>query len=190
MLPTTVQIDTVVSEMFSENAFIVRLEDRSDCLVVDPGLEPGGILDVLARHELVPDAILNTHGHADHIAGNESLKLRFPTSKLIIGAGDAPKLTDCEQNLSAQYGIFITSPEADILVHEGDTPSFAGFDLEVLETPGHSAGHVVFVWKGAEPWIVFGGDVLFAGSVGRTDFPDGSMNQLVDSIQKIPDRAL
>ncbi|HAY83101.1 MAG TPA: MBL fold metallo-hydrolase [Planctomycetaceae bacterium] len=182
MLPNTVQIDTVVSEMFSENTFIAHLPGRTDCIVIDPGLEPIPILEVLEKHQLEPAAILNTHGHADHIAGNATLKKRFPDSPLAIGAGDADKLTDAEQNLSAQYGMPIISPAADLLLHEGETLSFAGFDLEVLETPGHSCGHIVFVWKGAEPWIVFGGDVLFAGSIGRTDFPDGSMQQLVHSI--------
>lgn len=182
MLPTNVQIDTVVSEMFQENTFIARLPERTDCIVIDPGLEPGPILDLLETQQLDLAAILNTHGHADHIAGNGSLKQRFPSSPLAIGADDAVKLTDAHQNLSAQYGIPIISPEADLLLHEGDSPSFAGFDLEVLDTPGHSCGHIVFIWKGADPWIVFGGDVLFAGSIGRTDFPDGSMQQLVNSI--------
>lgn len=194
MLPPNVQIHTVVSEMFSENTFVARLPERNDCIVIDPGLEPGRILDVLDSHQLDLAAILNTHGHADHIAGNGALKQRFPNSPLAIGADDAAKLTDAHQNLSAQYGIPIISPEADFLLSEGDSPQYAGFELEVLETPGHSCGHIVFVWKGSDPWIVFGGDVLFAGSIGRTDFPDGSMEQLVHSIHQklflLPDETI
>jgi glyoxylase-like metal-dependent hydrolase (beta-lactamase superfamily II) len=101
----------------------------------------------------------------------------------MIGAGDAAKLTDPNGNLSAQYGLPITSPPADRLLREGDKVSLAGIELDVLETPGHSAGHIVFVWKEPTPWVVFGGDVLFQGSIGRSDFPDGSFEELAASIR-------
>jgi glyoxylase-like metal-dependent hydrolase (beta-lactamase superfamily II) len=103
---------------------------------------------------------------------------------LIIGQGDADKLTDPYKNLSASLGVPIVSPPADRLVNEGDTLELAGMTLEVLEMPGHSVGHVVFVWRGAAPWVVFAGDVLFQGSIGRTDFPDSSTSQLIDGIHR------
>jgi hydroxyacylglutathione hydrolase len=177
------RIGVVVSQPFAENTYLAHLEGSIDCLIIDPGTEPMPIFEFLTQHRLTPKAILNTHGHADHIAGNEPLKRCFPDCPLVIGAGDAPKLLDAELNLSAAYGLPMTSPPADVLVREGETYSAAGFDLEVRETPGHSAGHVVFIWKGT-PWLVFGGDVLFQGSVGRTDFPDGDAEQLFDSIHQ------
>lgn len=178
------EIGVIESPMFAENCYIAHLQGRSDCLVFDPGLDPGEILAYLDERRLTPAAILNTHGHADHIAGNGTLKDRFPDVPLMIGAGDASKLTDPMENLSGQYGLPFTSPPADRLLHEGDVLHLAGMALEVFDTPGHSRGHIVFVWKEPEPWIVFGGDVLFAGSVGRTDFPDGDMAQLADSIRR------
>ena len=78
----------------------------------------------------------------------------------------------------------MVSPPADRTVREGDVLELAGMKLEVWETPGHSAGHVVFVAREAQPVRVFGGDVLFAGSIGRTDFPDGSWDQLRKSIHE------
>lgn len=176
------EIGVVESRLFAENCYLVHLEGRRDCLVIDPGLDPGDILDWIDERRLVPAAILNTHGHADHIAGNNALKERWPNVPLLIGRGDAPKLTDPEGNLSAAYGLPFTSVPADRLLQEGDRVQLAGLELEVLDTPGHSSGHIVFVWKDPSPWIVFGGDVLFAGGVGRTDFPDGDFNQLVSSI--------
>lgn len=188
------KIAVVVSQPFAENTYLAQLEGRHDCLVIDPGTEPQPILEYLAENRLTPAAILNTHGHGDHIAGNEALKACYPECPLVIGAGDAPKLADAELNLSAAYGLAMTSPPADLLVREGDIYSAAGFDLEVRETPGHSAGHVVFIWKGGAPWIVFGGDVLFQGSVGRSDFPDGNARQLTASIKEklftLPDDTL
>ena len=178
------KLQTVVSQPFGENTFIAHLDGRSDCLVVDPGLEPEKILSYLDQQGLTPAALLLTHGHADHIGGNETLKQRWPDCPLVIGAGDAAKLTDARLNLSAAFGVPITSPPADVLVREGDAYQAAGFDLRVLEIPGHSVGHVVFVWEGHSPPCVFGGDVLFAGSIGRTDFPDGDHGLLLAGIRQ------
>ncbi|MEX2186898.1 MAG: MBL fold metallo-hydrolase [Pirellulales bacterium] len=177
-----VSIETITSQLFEENCYILSIAGRTDCLVVDPGLEPGRILDHLEQRGLAPAAILNTHGHCDHIAGNGALKRRFPDAPIVIGHGDAIKLTDARQNLSAEYGVPIVSPAADQLVAEGDQISFAGFTLAVREIPGHSIGHVVFIWNEATPIVVLGGDVLFAGSIGRTDLPDGSFEQLAAGI--------
>lgn len=152
-------------------------------MVVDPGLEPGRILAVMRDAGLEPAAILCTHGHADHIAGNAALKKAFPQVPLIIGEGDAPKLIDPDLNLSALFSAPLVSPPADRVVRHGDSVQAAGMSFQVLETPGHSSGHVVFLYKGQEPWVVFGGDVLFQGSVGRTDFPDGDTDLLFASIR-------
>src|SRR5205085_7789638 len=105
---------------------------------------------------------------ADHIGGNEALKQAYPDAPLVIGRDEARLLTDADANMSAPFGMPIVSPPADRLVQEGDVLDFAGIPLEVLEIPGHSPGHVVFVHR-ATPLVIFGGDVLFRGSVGRTD---------------------
>jgi glyoxylase-like metal-dependent hydrolase (beta-lactamase superfamily II) len=173
----------VVSAPFDENTYVIWRKGRQDCLVVDPGFEPEQILGLLDENKLVPAAILNTHGHSDHIAGNGALKERWPDCPLIIGHGDAAKLTDAQLNLSARYGRAITSPPADRTVRAGDRVSAAGFDLEVREIPGHSAGHVVYVWKDNTPNVAFVGDVIFLGSVGRADFYDGDFDQLAAGIR-------
>lgn len=170
------QIHTLVSMPFAENTYVVWRPERSDALVVDPGLEPEMILDFLTEQQLTPTAILNTHGHGDHIGGNAAMKAAFPDVPLIIGLNEAHLLTDAEANLSAAYGMPITSPAADQLVREGEVLDFAGIRLEVLEVPGHSPGHVVFVHRD-KPSIVLGGDVLFREGIGRYDFPgcDGQL---------------
>ncbi len=175
-------IHTIVSSPFDENTYVVWREGRQDCLVIDAGLEPELILDFLETQGLSVGALLNTHGHADHIGGNEAIKQAFPQAPLIIGAGDAVMLTDAFANLSAFFGMPVVSPPADQTVQEGETLDLAGVRLEVLAIPGHSPGHVVFVVR-EQPLVVFGGDVLFRESIGRSDFPNGNGPLLVHGIQ-------
>jgi hydroxyacylglutathione hydrolase len=174
----TLIVASVESLPFNENTYIVHLPGRKDCIVIDPGFEPDSISDYLDEHSLTPAAILCTHGHSDHIAGNNALKQRWPECPLVIGEGDAEKLVNPQLNLSASFGFALTSPAADRTLKEGDRFPAAGIEFDVHEAPGHSIGHILLVCKQTEPWQVFGGDVLFAGSVGRTDFPDGNFETL------------
>jgi glyoxylase-like metal-dependent hydrolase (beta-lactamase superfamily II) len=187
------RIRTVVSAPFDENTYIVGKESEREVVVIDPGFEPEQILEVIESEDLRVVAILNTHGHPDHIAGNSAMKEAFPEAPLIIGQGDAALLTDAELNLSAAFGIPVTSPPADQLVSEGDRIPVAKLNLEVREIPGHSPGHVVFVLEGPVA-RVFGGDVLFRGSVGRTDFPGGNFERLARGIRQklwsLPDETI
>lgn len=176
------QIQTIVSMPFAENTYVAWRDGSREAVVLDPGTEPDAILQFLAEQGLTPVAILNTHGHSDHIAGNVDLKAKYPEAPLIIGIGDAPMLEDPDLNLSRPFGFEVVSPSADQLVREGDTLSFAGLTLDILDIPGHSPGHIVFVVRGEG--IVFGGDVLFRGSIGRTDFPNGSFDMLAKGIRK------
>jgi glyoxylase-like metal-dependent hydrolase (beta-lactamase superfamily II) len=173
---------TIESMPFAENTYVVGRPGQPDAVVIDPGFEPEAILQRLRDEGLSVRLILNTHGHVDHIAGNAALKDAFPDAPLLIGAGDSPMLTDPWRNLSGLSGVAVTSPPADRLLAEGDVVEAAGLRLEILAIPGHSPGHVVFVLRD-DPPVVFGGDVLFRGSIGRTDFPGGDLDQLLSGIR-------
>jgi hydroxyacylglutathione hydrolase len=183
MSATRYVIEPIVSAPFDQVAYVLWRDGGTEALVVDPGFDTDAIDAILGRRRLRLAAILNTHGHADHIAGNAALKSAHPDAPLVIGRNEARLLTDPDANLSRPFGLPLTSPAADRLVTEGETLDLAGFTLKVAEIPGHSPGSVVFLASDERPPFVIGGDVLFAGSVGRTDLPGGSARTLCDGIR-------
>lgn len=176
-------IDVVVSQPFEENSYIVHRPGGKSCFVIDPGFEPEEIIGRIQEGKLELEAILLTHGHADHIAGCAAMKEAYPDAPIMIGADEARMLTDPLMNLSALGGMSVTSPPADLLVHDGQIVEVLGLSWEVRSIPGHSPGHVVYVWHEGGPKIVFGGDVLFQGSIGRFDFPGSDGKKLLDGIK-------
>lgn len=176
-------IEPVESAPFAQISYVLWAGGKDEALVVDPGFDPGAILEVLGRENLRLAGILNTHGHADHIAGNAAMKQAFPDAPLVVGRNEAAMLGDADANLSSQYGLALTSPPPDRLLADGEQFELAGLTFEVREIPGHSPGSVVFVCRQFDPPFVFGGDVLFSGSVGRTDFPGGSAERLFAGIR-------
>ena len=193
-MANTPTIIPIVSDPFQENSYLAFFEESEECLIFDPGLEPKKILAEVDSRNLQPVAIICTHGHSDHIAGNAAMKERWPECPLIIGKGDEEKLTDPVGNLSALFQGEVISPLADQTVVEGEVLELAGFRLEIRETPGHSTGHIVLVALDLDPIHVFSGDMLFYGGIGRTDFPGGSFEVLrqsiVEKLYTLPDETV
>ncbi|MBI9073796.1 MAG: MBL fold metallo-hydrolase [Desulfatibacillum sp.] len=161
------------------NCFIVGCDKTKEAVVIDPGGDADKILMTLAQHKLTLKAILNTHGHFDHVEGNKGVK-DASGADIYIHEEDAPML-QMVSSLAASFGLSMeNSPPADKFLKEGDKISFGEESLEVVHTPGHSPGGVSFV----APGVVFVGDTLFAGSIGRTDLPGGSENQLIEAVKK------
>lgn len=177
--------DVIISSLFEENAYVVRLADARECFIVDPGFDPEDILTFIHRRELKPEAILVTHGHVDHIAGIARLKTQWPEVPVIAGVQEASKLVNARANLSAAFGVPLESPPADQVVVDGQRFTVAGVRLLAREIPGHSRGHMVYICEGRKPPAVFVGDVIFAGSIGRTDFDDGDFRQLIEGIERV-----
>ncbi len=176
------KIDRLILGAFETNCYVVRAdESATECLVIDTGLDGSELVAFLEEHQLTPVAVVLTHGHADHIVGLAMLRQRYPGIKVFIHQLDAQLLTDSEANLSGFAGLTFATDPADILLREGDVIDEAGVRLQVLHTPGHTLGGICLYSEADN--LVFAGDTLFADSVGRTDFPGGDMDQLIESIR-------
>lgn len=173
----------VTSEFFEENGYIVYLEGKSKAVVFDPGSEVDQFLKYLSEKKLTIEAICLTHAHPDHIAGVSGIKEAFPEAKVVIGVNEAMALTNPKLNLSSLLGFEMVSPAAEITLKDGQDAEFAGIKFNIQEIPGHSPGHIAYIAKDTKTHI-FGGDILFEGSIGRCDFPGGDFKTLVSGIKK------
>jgi len=161
------------------NCYVVGCEETRKGIVIDPGDEVDRILLEAAEAKLTIEHIINTHGHFDHVGGNSRLKAATGAT-LMIHPLDAPML-DAVADSAAAWGLRAeNSPKPDRLLNEGDSVPFGNLTFKVLHTPGHTPGGISLFSDGH----VFVGDTLFAGSVGRTDFPGGDFNVLKASIQE------
>jgi len=167
-------IETFIVGMLSTNCYIVSAQQTKEAIIIDPGLdlptEAQQIFDYIAKGSLKVKLIVNTHGHQDHINGDATIEAKYK-APIYIHKLDAAALEDIEKE---------TYP-APVLLEEGSLIEFGDETLEVLHTPGHTRGSICLFGK----QLVFTGDTLFAGGIGRTDFPGGSNRDMQASLQKL-----
>jgi glyoxylase-like metal-dependent hydrolase (beta-lactamase superfamily II) len=161
------------------NCFIVACEQTREAVVIDPGDEADRILLALAESKLKVVNLVNTHGHFDHVGANRRMK-DATGAPLLVHALDAPMLASLSRSAAAWGLSAEDSPAPDRLIDEGDRVAFGALSMTVIHTPGHTPGGVSLLVDGH----LFVGDTLFAGSIGRTDFPGGDFDTLKASIQK------
>ena len=161
------------------NCYIVYDEETKECAVIDPGAEAEKIIRLIHQKELKPIMIINTHGHVDHVGANKDLIDEYGVP-LLIHSADSPMLDKVEQMELSFFLGAKNSPPADKFLVEGEKVDIGSIQLEIIHTPGHSPGSVSLLGNG----VLFSGDTLFWGGVGRTDLPGGSWNELVRSIKE------
>ncbi len=161
------------------NCYIIGCEETMEGAVIDPGGSPKDILRVIKDLNLKIKYIINTHGHIDHMGANRQVK-EATGATILIHEEDAGMLTNPASNFSMFMGRNITSPGAEQFIKDGDLIKIGNtIELEVMHTPGHSRGGVCLKTGN----MIFAGDTLFYGSIGRTDFPGGSFKTLIESIK-------
>jgi glyoxylase-like metal-dependent hydrolase (beta-lactamase superfamily II) len=177
------------ADAFGTNCYVVAPGPGEQCVVIDPGIGVVPALDeVLARHRLHPAAVLLTHGHLDHtfsvapVCGARGITAYIHPQDRELLADPAKALS---MDLTALFGGRLTFTEPDDVapLTDGTTLTVAGIDVTVDHAPGHTKGSVLLRMPGDEAPLCFSGDVLFAGSIGRTDLPGGSMDQMVTSLR-------
>jgi glyoxylase-like metal-dependent hydrolase (beta-lactamase superfamily II) len=164
------------------NCYVVRAHDRAhEAVVVDPGADAPRILEELAALEATCAAILITHGHWDHLGG--VAELAQATGAPVYMADDERLLLE-DVNSFTPPGVELQPYSPDVTLKGDEVLELAGMSFETLRVPGHSPAHLAYHTEGA----VFSGDLLFAGSVGRTDLPGADWDTLVESIRTLADR--
>ncbi|NMB07811.1 MAG: MBL fold metallo-hydrolase [Tissierellia bacterium] len=172
------KVVTIPAGIYAANCYLVYSENTKKAIVIDPG---GDVDDIMAKIEelnLDIEYIILTHGHGDHIGGVLELK-SFIDVPIAIHKEDEYMLKNGNQNLSSQMVMGTIELNADILLEDGDEISFGDLTAKIIHTPGHTPGGISIKIGNS----IFTGDTLFAGSIGRTDFPGGSYKEIISSIK-------
>ncbi len=166
------------------NCYVASCRDTHEAVVIDPGfqsqMEADEVLSFINDCGLKLKFIVNTHGHPDHTCGNALVKEKIDVP-ICIYEDDAYMLGESGWETARYFGFDVVSPSADVLLHDGDYVRFGEVTLKVIHSPGHSLGSIVLLGETE----VFTGDVLFAGSIGRTDFPGSSEREMLVSLREL-----
>jgi len=162
------------------NCYILGDEETKEAVVIDPGGDEDEILDVLNYNKFQLKLIIDTHGHFDHVDANQPLK-EATGAQIAIHEADAQMLAQPSAEAMFFTGNRVRLSQPDILLKEGDVLTFGKYRLKVLHTPGHTPGGISLVLENHT--YVYVGDLLFAGSIGRTDFPGGDFDALINAVR-------
>lgn len=174
------KVDQYVVGQVQTNCYVLVNAETKECLVIDPGAAAVQLAERIRRDGYKPVAVLLTHGHFDHAGAAEALAEDFGV-KIYAHEAEKETLSDSRKNVSWMVGAE-ECYHADEYVSDEQELDLAGFHIRVLHTPGHTEGGCCYYLPYEE--VLFSGDTLFAQSVGRTDFPGGSMSQIVRSIKE------
>jgi len=178
-------VDSVVVSPFQTNCYIVGCPETKEGIIIDPGDEPERILAVVNFHRLKIVAIVATHGHLDHVLAVKAVK-EATGAPFLLPELDLPIARSA--HIQARFYNWLAEPvpDPDGFLEEGQTLSVGNLSFQVLELPGHTPGHIALYWSDESGnRYLFSGDVLFAGSVGRTDLPGGNWEVLQNSLRRL-----
>ena len=173
------EVKRFVLSMFRTNCYVVSGNENGKCILIDPADVAEVIIDYLKEKDLVPEAILLTHGHYDHFLAVPKLQEQYADLKVYCHPLDCPKEKE-EYDMGMVFPTVSAFSNVTAIADE-EKLLLGGFEIRVLHTPGHTPGSVVYVMEDT----MFSGDTLFAGSIGRTDFAGGNMGQMKKSLKRL-----
>jgi hydroxyacylglutathione hydrolase len=189
---TPVHVETFTVGYLLTNCYVVWCDETGDAIIIDPGFsrsEIDSVLGTVQQNSLRVKFVVDTHGHPDHICGNGLVKAATGAS-ILIHRSDASFLSEEGKRKALTSGFRVQSPPPDGFLVNGEFIRFGSAELRVMHTPGHSPGSICLVGDS----LVFTGDTLFAGSIGRVDLPGGSARDIVHSLRqklmRLPERLI
>ena len=177
------RIKKFVIGMIGTNCYVVSNENTKECFIVDPAVCDKNVISYIETEGLSLKAILLTHGHFDHILAAEAIRDRYQIP-IYACQKEEKTLQDPKINLTA-YHMDSYTLKADVYLTDLQVVELAGFSVQMIETPGHTVGSCCYYLK--DEGVLFSGDTVFCGSVGRTDFPEGSTAAIVESLHRLLD---
>jgi len=174
------KVKKIITGVMEVNCYIVYNSQSLKCLIVDPGEDGQKVISAVNELKLTPELLINTHGHYDHIFSDDEIREKY-NIPLAIGKEDADIISDPFRNGSMIFSNPVSVKPAEILLDDGAEFQCSFTKFKVLRAPGHSPGGVYLLFNE----FIITGDTLFAGTVGRTDFPGGSYAELLESLETI-----
>lgn len=172
-------IERIPAGIYAVNCYILICEETKKAAIIDPGGDADEIIAYIEKNNLLPEMIILTHGHGDHIGAVQEIKEKT-SIPVCIHKDDADMLKDSRKNLTSLMGMTEVKVEADRLLADGDIVELGALKLHIIHTPGHTRGSICIRVNE----VIFSGDTLFAQSIGRTDLEGGSFELIIDSIKR------
>ena len=176
-------IEQLVLGMVGTNTWLIKNKENNELLIIDPADESARIEEKIDRMGGIPVAVLLTHGHFDHIMAADEVRKKY-NIPIYASEKEETTLLNPRVNLSA-FGRGNCTLDADVYLKDLEVVEMAGFSVQMIETPGHTVGSCCYYLK--DEGVLFSGDTVFQGSVGRTDFPEGSTAAIVRSLHRLLD---
>ncbi|MCX5705593.1 MAG: MBL fold metallo-hydrolase [Candidatus Omnitrophica bacterium] len=171
--------ETVVVGPMQVNCYVLASEPNSKCIIIDPGAEERKIRKVMEKHKLIPECVINTHGHFDHIGCDDAFGV-----PVYVHEKDLPMLEEPKLNMSGFFSLPYRVSSSIRVLQDKDRIKTQSLELEVIHVPGHTRGGIALLVKKPESDILITGDSLFYQGIGRSDLEGGDEGQLIRSIRE------
>jgi glyoxylase-like metal-dependent hydrolase (beta-lactamase superfamily II) len=177
-----IKVKKVISGHLEVNCYIVYNANNLHSIIIDPGQDGQKVISEIEKDGFIPEMLVNTHGHYDHMLSDDQIRLKFGIP-LAVSQEDSFMLSDANKNLSSLFATYTTVKKPEIILEDNQEIKLSFTTFKVIATPGHTKGSICLLFDG----FLFTGDTLFAGAIGRTDLEGGNYQEMICSLKKLKD---